>query len=62
MAKQGQIENDEIEKIENGLWKREELSLTGVGNGVAIPHVQNEAVKNPTVACVKSENQSFMKD
>ena len=28
MAKQGQIENDEIEKIENGLWKREELSLT----------------------------------
>ena len=44
MAKQGQIENDEIEKIENGLWKREELSLTGVGNGVAIPHVQNEAV------------------
>lgn len=59
MAKQGQIENDEIEKIENGLWKREELSLTGVGNGVAIPHVQNEAVKNPTVVCVKSEKPIF---
>lgn len=59
MAKQGEIENDEIEKIENGLWKREELSLTGVGNGVAIPHVQNEAVKNPTVVCVKSEKPIF---
>lgn len=59
MAKQGQIENDEIEKIENGLWKREELSLTGVGNGVAIPHVQNEAVKNPTVVCVRSEKPIF---
>ena len=59
MAKQGQIEKDEIEKIENGLWKREELSLTGVGNGVAIPHVQNEAVKNPTVVCVKSEKPIF---
>lgn len=59
MAEQGQIENDEIEKIENGLWKREELSLTGVGNGVAIPHVQNEAVKNPTVVCVKSEKPIF---
>jgi PTS system nitrogen regulatory IIA component len=31
----------------NALLKREELGSTGVGNGVAIPHVRLEQVKNP---------------
>lgn len=31
----------------SALLKREELGSTGVGNGVAIPHVRLEQVKNP---------------
>jgi PTS system nitrogen regulatory IIA component len=31
----------------NALLKREELGSTGVGNGVAIPHVRLEQVKEP---------------
>jgi PTS system nitrogen regulatory IIA component len=31
----------------HALLKREELGSTGVGNGVAIPHVRLEQVKNP---------------
>jgi PTS system nitrogen regulatory IIA component len=31
----------------NALLKREELGSTGVGNGVAIPHVRLKQVKNP---------------
>jgi len=31
----------------NALLKREELGSTGVGNGVAIPHVRLEQVKSP---------------
>jgi PTS system nitrogen regulatory IIA component len=39
-------------KVDHGivfsaLLKREELGSTGVGNGVAIPHVRLEQVKNP---------------
>ena len=33
--------------IFNALLKREELGSTGVGNGVAIPHVRLEQVKKP---------------
>src|SRR6516164_5811446 len=31
----------------NALLKREELGSTGVGNGVAVPHVRLEQVKKP---------------
>jgi PTS system nitrogen regulatory IIA component len=31
----------------NALLRREELGSTGVGNGVALPHVRLEQVKNP---------------
>jgi len=33
--------------IFNALLKREELGSTGVGNGVAVPHVRLERVKKP---------------
>ena len=37
--------NDDI--VFNALLKREELGSTGVGNGVAIPHVRLEQVERP---------------
>src|SRR3981189_2141038 len=39
--------NVEDEVVFNALLKREELGSTGVGNGVAIPHVRLEQVKKP---------------
>ena len=39
--------NVDYDDIFNALLKREELGSTGVGNGVAIPHVRLEQVKKP---------------
>lgn len=33
--------------------KREEISTTGIGNGIAIPHGKSESVKETTVAIAK---------
>jgi mannitol/fructose-specific phosphotransferase system IIA component (Ntr-type) len=37
----------------NALLQREELGSTGVGNGVALPHVRLEQVKNPFAIMVR---------
>jgi nitrogen PTS system EIIA component len=39
--------NVQHDVVFDALLKREELGSTGVGNGVAIPHVRLEQVKNP---------------
>jgi nitrogen PTS system EIIA component len=39
--------NVEDDVVFNAVLKREELGSTGVGNGVAIPHVRLEQVKKP---------------
>ena len=39
--------NVDDDTVFNALLKREELGSTGVGNGVAIPHVRLEQVKRP---------------
>ena len=39
--------NVDYDVMFNALLKREELGSTGVGNGVAIPHVRLEQVKKP---------------
>ena len=39
--------NVDADIVFNALLKREELGSTGVGNGVAIPHVRLEQVRNP---------------
>lgn len=36
------------------LWEREEISVTGVGNGVAIPHAQKSFIKRPVIVFIKS--------
>jgi PTS system nitrogen regulatory IIA component len=39
--------NVDADVVFNALLQREELGSTGVGNGVALPHVRLEQVKNP---------------
>jgi len=41
------VQNVDDDTVFNALLKREELGSTGVGNGVAIPHVRLEQVKRP---------------
>ncbi|MEM6492768.1 MAG: PTS sugar transporter subunit IIA [Pseudomonadota bacterium] len=42
--------------ILDGLQQREVLGSTGFGQGVAIPHCRNAAVKRPSMALLKLEN------
>ncbi|MGM0603895.1 MAG: PTS sugar transporter subunit IIA [Bacillota bacterium] len=53
------VDNDLItdsEKVYQKALEREEKGTTGVGKGVAIPHVKSSAVKKPTVAFGRSNN------
>jgi len=45
--------NIDANVVFNALLQREELGSTGVGNGVAIPHVRLEQVKNPFAIMVR---------
>lgn len=45
--------NVDADFLFSALWKREELGSTGVGYGVAIPHVRLEQVKNPFAIMVR---------
>ncbi|MBZ4686607.1 MAG: hypothetical protein PWQ96_669 [Clostridia bacterium] len=42
------------EIVLNGVMEREKKGTTGVGNGVAIPHVKSNAVKKPAIVFGKS--------
>ncbi len=55
LAERGEIKAEEISALEQGLWEREKISLTGIGNGVAIPHVQSEVIKRPIIVFLKSK-------
>ena len=50
MAKQGNLNNQDVYK--QGIYAREELSTTGIGEGIAIPHAQSEAVNAPGLAAM----------
>lgn len=50
MDKQGNLEDKEMYK--KAIYAREELSTTGIGEGIAIPHAQNETVKAPGLAAM----------
>ena len=44
----------------NNLIKREKIGTTTIGNGIAIPHVQNHQVKKPTcIVTILSEGLDF---
>ncbi len=48
ITKSGNIKNKEAYRKE--ILKREELSTTGIGDGIAIPHAKTTAVKKPALA------------
>lgn len=50
MAKQGNLNDQDVYK--QGIYDREELSTTGIGEGIAIPHAQSEAVNAPGLAAM----------
>ena len=48
MAKQGNLNDQDVYK--QGIYACEELSTTGIGEGIAIPHGQSEAISAPGLA------------
>lgn len=48
--KAGNISNKE--EYKKGIWEREKHSSTAVGDGIAIPHAKNKAVKRPALAAM----------
>lgn len=54
MRQTGRIAENREEAFYEALWERERQSLTGIGNGIAIPHAQKSFIKEPTVVFVKS--------
>lgn len=42
----------DLDTYEKGIFKREEQSSTGVGEGIAIPHCKSEVVKKPQLAAM----------
>lgn len=54
MDQQGNLLN--AEEYQNGIYAREALSTTGIGEGIAIPHAQSEAVKEAGLAAMVVKN------
>ncbi len=54
MAKSGKISDKKIYK--EGVLAREQLTTTGIGEGIAIPHAQNKAVKKAGLAAITIKN------
>ena len=50
VARSGAIDNVSI--YENGVFKREEESTTGIGEGIAIPHCKSPVVNKPALAAM----------
>ena len=50
IVKSGNISN--LAVYEKGVFKREEESTTGIGEGIAIPHCKSKVVKKPTLAAM----------
>lgn len=40
------------EEYKRGIWEREKQSSTAIGEGIAIPHAKNKAVKRPALAAM----------
>lgn len=50
LGKSGKISDLDI--FEKGVFEREKLSTTGVGNFIAIPHCKSDCVKEPALAAM----------
>ena len=42
--------NRDSEDLEKDIWKREDLMSTGIGNGLAIPHIRIAGISRPALA------------
>lgn len=40
----------DTKELEEGIWQREKLMSTGIGLGIAVPHVRIKSVKDPVLA------------
>lgn len=47
---------DDLEEFVKDVYVREAQEITGIGNGVAIPHAQSNTVKKPTIAIATLKN------
>jgi PTS system fructose-specific IIA component/PTS system nitrogen regulatory IIA component len=55
LAENGEIAEDLAQPLVDGLLARERLGSTGIGKGVAIPHVKHEGVKDLLIAVGRSD-------
>ncbi len=60
LAKAGQLDTDKIDEIIEKLIERETQGSTGIGKGIAVPHVKHSSVKDivGTIGC-KAEGVDF---
>jgi fructose-specific phosphotransferase system IIA component len=54
MVEQGRIPKEKREEVTTALLEREELTSTGLGHGVALPHVKTNVVKEICIAFGRS--------
>jgi len=54
LVEQGRLPQDAVEGVMNALMEREALTSTGLGYGVALPHVKTNEVKEISVAFGRS--------
>ncbi len=45
-----------VDKIRELTWKREKMMTTGVGFGLALPHIRLEEIPHPVILCGLCEN------
>ncbi|MCZ8840331.1 fructose PTS transporter subunit IIA [Escherichia albertii] len=56
MAVEGYIENQDSNVFIRGLNEREALSTTGIGDGIAIPHVKSKLISKPVILFLRSDS------
>lgn len=56
LAKAGRLRGTSTEKIVNAIIKREKEASTGMGKGIAVPHVKHPAVKDVVAAIGRSSS------
>ena len=48
---------DDVEAFTAAVYEREKIGVTGIGDGIAIPHGKSDAVKKPGVVILKLKNE-----
>ena len=51
----GEIAEDQVQPLVDGLLARERLGSTGIGKGIAIPHVRHEGIDGLLIAVGRSD-------